>query len=138
MEPQALLLQRADEAFDDPVTLRLADERGAVGDAQPGEFVPKRVRRVLRPPVAPDREPAGDVLLKRSVREPDALVHWLESRPPITDLRHVPPDDVGARVVDGAEPPAPALLGRVEPGGVGAPQDVGRVVVIVPVWAGSP
>ena len=90
------------------------------------ELVAKRVGRILRPPVAPQRQAAGDVLAEGSVGAPHALVHGLEGGPAVADLRDVPAHDVGAGVVDRTEPPAPPLLRGVEPGGVGAPQDVWR------------
>ena len=46
-------------------------------DAQPGELVAKRVGRILRPPVAPQRQVAGDVLAEGSVGVPHALVYGL-------------------------------------------------------------
>ena len=55
MEPETLFLQGPDEALDDPMALGLADERRRVRAAQPGALVAKRVGRLLRPPVAPQR-----------------------------------------------------------------------------------
>ena len=55
MEPETLCLQGPDEALDDPMALGLADERRRVRAAQPGALVAKRVGRLLRPPVAPQR-----------------------------------------------------------------------------------
>ena len=126
MEPETLFLQGPDEALDDPIALWLANERRRVRDAQPGELVAKRVGRILRPPVAPQRQAAGDILAEGSVGVPHALVHGLEGGPAVADLRDVPAHDVGAGVVDRTESPAPPFLCGMEPGGIGAPQDVGR------------
>src|SRR5215467_2531894 len=62
MEIEALLLQRAHEALDDAVALRLADVRGRDRHPQPLHLVDPRIGDVLRAPVAPDPEPARNVL----------------------------------------------------------------------------
>src|SRR5207245_10409664 len=124
MQPQALFLERADEALDDAVALRLADKRVAVRDAQPGELVAERVREVLRPPIAPHREATRDLLREGPESEAHAGTNRLQRGPPIADLRDVPADDVIARMVDGAKPPAPAILLREETRRVRAPHHV--------------
>src|SRR5438093_8760311 len=62
MEIEALLLERAHEALDDAIALRLADVRRCDGHPEPLHLVDPRIGNVLRTPVAADPAPAGDVL----------------------------------------------------------------------------
>src|SRR5512132_1230674 len=62
MEIEALLLERAHEALNDAVALRLPDVRGRDRHPQPLHLIDPRVRDGLRAPVAPDPESTGDVL----------------------------------------------------------------------------
>src|SRR5882672_5034662 len=125
MEPEALFLERAHEALDHTVTLRLADERGTVRDPEPRELAAKRIGDILRAPITTNRESPRDVFPERAEGVTHALVNGFERGPPIADLGHMPPHDVIARVIDRAEEPAPAVPLGVEPRGIGAPHDVG-------------
>src|SRR5262245_20000345 len=75
MEPQTLFFQRPDEALDHAIALRFADERWTVGHAEPGQLAAKRVRDILRPPIAPNREAPRDVFAERAEGLPHALVN---------------------------------------------------------------
>src|SRR5215469_17004102 len=121
MEVEALLLQRAHEALDDAVALRLADVRRRDRHPQPLHLVDPRIGDVLRAPVASDPQAAGDILREASEHLAHALAERLERGPAITDLRRVPAHELVHAVVDGAEEPAPAILFGVEPCRVGTP-----------------
>src|SRR5215469_12414568 len=90
MEIEALLLQRAHEALDDAVALGLAHIRRRDRHPQPLHLVDPRIGDVLRAPVAPDPESAGDVLREAAEHLAHTLTEWLERGPAITDLRRVP------------------------------------------------
>ena len=77
MQVQALFLQRPQEAFDDAVALGLADIGRRDRHAEPPDFADPRVRRVLGAPVAPEGEPAGDLLREPAKRVADALAQRL-------------------------------------------------------------
>src|SRR5215471_18750336 len=121
MEIEALLLQRAHEALDDTVALRLADVRRRDRHPQPLHLVDPRIGDVLRAPVASDPQAAGDVLRKAAEHLAHPLTERLERGPAITDLRRVPAHELVHAVVDGAEEPAPAILFGVEARRVGNP-----------------
>jgi len=124
MEPHALLFQRAHEALDDAVAFWFADKRRAVRDPEPCELGPKRVGHILRAPVTADGQAARDVLAKHTECRPHTLMNRFERRPAVTELGHVPADDVVAGVVDRSEEPAPALTLGVEPRRIRAPHHV--------------
>src|SRR5262249_39922951 len=81
VQPQTLFLERAHEALDDSVALRLADEGRAVGDPEPGQLRAKRIGDILRTPVAPHRQSAREILAERAEGGPHALVNRLQRRP---------------------------------------------------------
>src|SRR5215468_12422538 len=121
MEIEALLLQRAHEALDDAVALRLADVRRRDRHPQPLHLVDPRIGDVLRAPVAPDPEPARNVLREAAEHLTHPLPQGLERGPAIADLRGVPAHELVDAVIDGPEEPAPAIRLGVEPRRVGAP-----------------
>src|SRR5215472_5405540 len=121
MEIEALLLERAHEPFDDAIALGLANVRRRDRHPQPLHLVDPRIGDVLRAPVAPNPQPAGDVLREAAEHLAHALAERLERGPAITDLRGVPAYELVHAVVDGAEEPAPAMRFGVEPCRVGAP-----------------
>src|SRR6186713_3511647 len=90
MEPEALFLQRADEAFDDAVALRLPDIRVAMGDPQPGQLIAEGIRDVLRAPIAPHGQAARDVLGEGAEGQACAGANRLERGPSIANLGRVP------------------------------------------------
>src|SRR5262250_2004283 len=90
MEIEALLLECAHEPLDDTVALRLADVRRRDRHPQPLHLVDPRIGDVLRTPVAPDPQAAGDVLREAAEHVAHALAQRLERRPAIADLRGVP------------------------------------------------
>jgi hypothetical protein len=61
LSPEALLLEGADPALGVAVGLRLAQERGVVSDAQPGDRAEEVGRAVLRSPVVAQAETTGQV-----------------------------------------------------------------------------
>src|SRR5207245_4204759 len=79
-----------------------------------------RIGDVLRAPVAPDPEAAGDVLREAAEHVAHALAKRLQRGPAIADLRGVPAHELVDAVIDGAEEPAPAVLRGVEARRVGA------------------
>src|SRR5262245_43109234 len=121
IEIQALLLERAHEALDDAIALRLPDVGRRDRHAEPLHLVDPRIGDVLRPPVAPDPQPTRDVLGEAAEGVAYALAQRLERGPAIADLRGVPADKLVETVVDGPEEPAPPVLFGVEARGVGAP-----------------
>src|SRR5262249_38724693 len=121
LEIEALLLERAHEALDDAVALRLPDVRWRDRHPQPLHLVDPGIGDVLRPPVAADPEPARHVLGEAAEHVAHALAQRLEGGPPIADLRGVPPDEFVDTVIDGAEEPAPAVRLGVKARRVGAP-----------------
>ena len=64
LDPQALLFEGADPALGAAVGLRLAQEGGVVGDAQPADRAQEVGRAVLGSPVVAQAETAGDVALQ--------------------------------------------------------------------------
>src|SRR5262249_31679841 len=62
MEIEALLLERSHEPLDDTIALWFADVRRRDRHPQPLHLVDPRIGDVLRAPVAPDPEAAGDIL----------------------------------------------------------------------------
>src|SRR5690349_22080394 len=110
MEIEALLLQRAHEAFDDAVALRLADVRRRDGHPEPLHLVDPRIGDVLWAPVAADPESASHVLREAAEHVAHALAQRLERRPAIAELGGVPAHELVDAVIDGAEEPAPAVL----------------------------
>src|SRR5262245_34491518 len=81
MEIEALLLERPHEPLDDAIALRFADVRRRDRHPQPLHFVDPRISNVLRAPVAPDPEAAGDVLRETAEHLAHALAERLERRP---------------------------------------------------------
>lgn len=81
MQPDALFIQRPDEALEDAVALRLADERVAVRDPQPRELAAEGVRDLLRSPIAPHRDAARDVLRECPEGQARARANGLQRRP---------------------------------------------------------
>jgi hypothetical protein len=59
--PQALVFEGADPALSTAVGLGLTQERGAVGDTEPGQRAGEVGRAVLRAPVMAQRQTTGDV-----------------------------------------------------------------------------
>src|SRR5262245_61233070 len=59
---EALLLERPHEPLDDAIALGFADVRRRDGHPQPLHLIDPRIGDVLRAPVAPDPQAAGDVL----------------------------------------------------------------------------
>src|SRR5678815_2074653 len=114
MEIETLLLQRAHEALDDAIALRLTDVRRRDRHPEPLHLVDPRIGDVLRAPVAADPESARDVLREAAEHVPHALAQRLERGPAIADLGGVPADELVDAVIDGAEEPAPAVLLGVE------------------------
>src|SRR5262245_53564496 len=114
VQVEALLLQRPHEALNDAVALGLAHVRRRDGDSQPLHLLDPRVGDVLRPPVAANRQATGDILPEVPEGVPHALADRLQGRPPIAELRHVPPQELVDPVVDGPEEPAPHLPAGVE------------------------
>src|SRR5206468_96470 len=121
MEIEALLLERPHEPLDDAIALGLADVRRRDRHPQPLHLIDPRIGDVLRAPVAPDPEAAGDVLREAAEHVVHALTERLERGPAIADLRGVPAHELVHTVVDGPEEPAPAVCFGVEPRRVGAP-----------------
>src|SRR5262245_64425490 len=110
MEIEALLFERPHEALYD----RFADVRRRDRHPHPLHLVDPRIGDVLRAPVAPDPEAAGDVLCKAAEHLAHALTERLERGPAIADLRGVPAHELGHAMVDRAEEPAPAIFLGVE------------------------
>src|SRR4030095_13715458 len=82
MEPEALFLQRAHEALDDTVALRLADERWTMRDPEPRELAAKCVGEILRAPITANRESPRDVFPEGAEGMAYALVNRFQRRPP--------------------------------------------------------
>src|SRR5262249_8013353 len=113
VEVEALLLQGPHEALDDAIALRFAHVRGRDRNPEPLDLVDPGVGDVLRPPVAAERKPAGDVLPEVTEGVAHALTDRLEGRPPIAELRDVPPQELVDPVIDGPEEPPPPLALRI-------------------------
>src|SRR5499427_783831 len=121
MEIEALLLERAHEALDNAVALRLADVRRRNRHPQPLHLVDPGIGDILRAPVAPNPQAAGDVLCEAAEHVAHALAQRLEGGPAIADLRGVPAHELVHAMVDGPEEPAPAIRLGIEPCRIGAP-----------------
>jgi hypothetical protein len=121
MQIQALLLQRPHEPFGHAVAFRFTDVGRRDRHPEPLHFVDPGCRDVLRPPVAAQPQPAGDVLGKGPVGLPYALPDRLERSPAIAQLGDMPADDFIRVVIEGPKEPAPPLALRVETGGARPP-----------------
>lgn len=77
----------------------------------PPEFADPGVGRVLRAPITPDREPAGDVLPEPAEGVLDALAQWLQGGSAVAGLGRVPADDLVRAVIHHIEEPAPTVEG---------------------------
>ena len=121
MQIDALLPERAHEALDDAVALGLADVGRRDRDPEPLHLVDPGIGDILRAPVAPDLQPARDVLAEPVEGVTSTLPNRLEGGPAIPELGDVPAEQLVGVMVDGPEEPAPAVFLGVEPRGVGAP-----------------
>src|SRR5262245_23769416 len=92
MEIETLLLERPHEPLDDAIALRLADVRRRDRHPQPLHLVDPRIGDVLRAPVAPNPQAAGDVLREAAEHPTHALAERLERGLAIAELRGVPAD----------------------------------------------
>src|SRR5215467_15866995 len=119
MEIEALFLQRAHEALDDAIALRLADVRGCDRHPQRLHLVDPGIGDVLRAPVAPDAQSPRDVLREAAEHLAHPLPQWFERGPAIADLGGVPTHELVDAVIDGAEEPTPAIFRGVEARGIG-------------------
>src|SRR6266542_2392948 len=117
----ALLFERPHEALDDPVALGLAHVGRRDRDPEPLHLVDPSVGDILRAPVAPDLQPARDVLTEPVEGVAGTLPNRLEGGPAIAELGHVPAEQLVGVMVDRPEEPAPAVLLGVEPRGVCPP-----------------
>ena len=61
VDPQALLFAGADPSLGAAACPRLAQERGVVADAQPGDRAQEVAGAILRPPLVPQQQAAGHV-----------------------------------------------------------------------------
>src|SRR3990172_547197 len=77
MQVETLLFERPHEAFDDPVTLGLADVGGRDRDPEPFHLVDPRIGDVLRPPVTSQPQSPGQVLAEGAEGVPHALPNRL-------------------------------------------------------------
>src|SRR4030095_8509754 len=121
MKIEALFLERPHEPLDDAIALRLTDVRRRDRHPQPLHLVDPRIGDVLRAPVAPNPQSAGDVLRETAEHLANAVAQGLGRRPAITHLRRVPAHELVHAVIDGPEEPAPPVLLGVEARRVGAP-----------------
>jgi hypothetical protein len=78
LNPQALVLEGADPALGAAVGLRLTQERGTVGDPEPGQRAGEMGRAVLRPPVMAQLQTAGDVRAELAPAVNDGVIDRLE------------------------------------------------------------
>jgi len=124
--PEALLLQGADEPFGHAVALRLADEGGIVGDAEPAERALEVVGPVLAAPVVTELDASGHVRAQAAEAVDYGVVDGLEGGEAVAHLGHVAPGLVGV-VVDEDEDPHPAVGAGPGHGAVRAPAQVGGV-----------
>ena len=76
---------------------------------------------VLRPPVAPEQQTSGNVLLKPAEGIVHPLADGLQRRPLSVNLRRVPAHDFLRIVANGSKEPTPAGLHRSEVCGVRSP-----------------
>jgi hypothetical protein len=85
--PTALLLEGADPALGAAVCLRLAQERGIVADAQPGQRAREVGRAVLRTPVVPQLQAAGHIGIQAAAPAvDDRIVNRLQGSEPVPTL----------------------------------------------------
>jgi hypothetical protein len=86
LNPQALVLQRADPALSAAVGLRLPQERRAVGDPEPGQRAGEMGRAILGSPVMAQLQTAGDVRAEPAPAVGDRVVDRLEGGEAVTTL----------------------------------------------------
>jgi hypothetical protein len=84
--PQALLLEGADPPLGAAVGLRLAQERGVVGDAQPGDRAEEVPGAVLGSPVVAQAKPTGHVRAEGAPPVDDGVVDRLQGSEPVPTL----------------------------------------------------
>ena len=130
--PQALLVEGADPPLGATIGLRLAQEGGVGGDAEPGDRARQCPERYCGPRSGrndshePHRRPADPAV-------DDRLIDGLEGGEAVADFGHVRPG-LGGVVVDAGDHPHPAVAAGPGHGGIGAQRWFGPSGMIVPSW----
>src|SRR5579871_3055056 len=127
VDPEKLLLERAEEALGDAVAFRRPNERRARLGAEPGELALEGVAHVLAPVVVTHLEAVYDAFGVGAVPRAYGLTDRLESLEARAALRGVDADALGRAVVDGSEDGDVALGERVRGRRVCPPHLVGAL-----------
>ena len=141
LQPEQLLLQRADEAFDAAVALRLPHEGRARLDAEGLELVLECVRDELAAVVVAELRVPRDLVLVASLREVHSLAEALDRLESRASQRGADAEAFARALIDDHEDSGVSLLGQAS-GGIDGPHLVGlrgrdrAVVRLGPAHAG--
>ena len=102
-DPQQLLLERPEEAFDTAIAFRLANKRRRRFDSQEGEFVLEVVAHELRTVIVPESESFGGGGLESSEVLTDTLAEGFESLEARGTLDGMNTHTLGRAMVNGSE-----------------------------------
>ena len=126
-DPQQLLLERSEEAFDTAVAFRLANKRRRRLDPQEGEFVLEVVAHELRTVIVPESESFGAAPAEAAEVLTDTLAEGFESLEAGGTLDGMNAHTLGRAMVNGSEDGDLAVVERDRCRGVDAPHPVGTI-----------
>src|SRR5690349_3430300 len=127
--PDRLLLERAEEALDHAIALRLANKGVAQADAPVRELLGEVVRDVLWTMIGAHRDATRGTRADRAAAAAAGhrLRDRLEGGEATAIARHVMADHLGIEMIERGEDPYPPVLDRLYHAGVGAPEHIGCV-----------
>ncbi len=102
-DPQQLLLERPEEAFDTTIAFRLANECRRRLDSQKGEFVLEVIAHELRTVIVTESEPFGGAAPEAAEVLTDALAEGFESLEARGTLNGMNAHTLGRAMVHGGE-----------------------------------
>ena len=126
-DPQQLLLERSEEAFDTAVAFRLANKRRRRLDPQEGEFVLEVVAHELRTVIVPESESFGGAPAEAAEVLTDTLAEGFESLEARGTLDGMNAHTLGRAMVNGSEDGDLAVVEGDRCRGVDAPHPVGTI-----------
>ena len=126
-DPQQLLLERPEEAFDTAVAFRLANKRRRRLDSQEGEFVLEVVAHELRTVIVPESESFGAADPEAAEVLTDTLAEGFESLEAGGTLDGMNAHTLGRAMINGSEDGDLAVVEGDRCRGVDAPHPVGTI-----------
>ena len=126
-DPQQLLLERPEEAFDTAVAFRLANKRRRRLDSQEGEFVLEVIAHELRTVIVPESESFGGAAPEAAEVLTDTLAEGFESLEARGTLDGMNAHTLGCAMGNGGEDGDLAVASMTH-------IRLGRSVVMIPLW----